>query len=275
MNGEKITQSAADLVAQIPHGAKVAVFKDCGVPMELGRALVRRRIRDLHIVTVPTGGILVDMLIGAGCVATVETAGVTLGEFGLAQRFTQAVKSGAVQVKDATCPAVYAGLQAAQKGIPFMPLRGLIGSDVAASREDFRVVNNPFAEDDPIVCLPAIQPDFSIFHAPMADREGNVYISRQAEMKIMAQASRATLVTVETIVEHNLLEDPILAPATLNGFYVDAIAAAPRGAWPLNLPAHYDYDREALAEYARACASAEGFADWLQRHVFNAEEVAA
>jgi len=269
MNSEtgstQFAASADDLARLVPHAAKVALFKDCGVPMALGCALVRHAVRELHIVTLPTGGILPDMLIGAGCVATIETAGVTLGEFGLAPRFIVAVKRGQVRILDATCPALYAGLQAAEKGIPFMPLRGLIGSDIVAARNDFRVIDNPFGEDDPIVLLPAITPDIALFHAPYADRAGNVYVGRQKELKLLAHAARKTLVTVERVVDFNLLEQDEIAAASLNALYVDAIAVAPRGAWPSNLPGHYDVDRAALADYAKAAATGDGFAAWLSR----------
>ena len=87
-----------------------------------------------------------DLLIGAGCVETLETSAVSLGEFGLAPRFTAAILAGSIRMKDATCPALHAGFQAAEKGVPFMPLRGLIGSDVLAHRPDWKVIDNPFGE---------------------------------------------------------------------------------------------------------------------------------
>ena len=55
-----------------------------------------------------------------------------MGEHGSAPRFTAAVRAGAIEMWDATCPAIQAGLQAAEKGIPFMPLRGILGSDLVA-----------------------------------------------------------------------------------------------------------------------------------------------
>ena len=70
-------------------------------------------------------GFAADLLIGAGCVAEVETSAVSLGEAGFAPRFTAALKAGAITVRDATCPAIHTMLQAAEKGVPFMPLRGL------------------------------------------------------------------------------------------------------------------------------------------------------
>ena len=251
------------LAARVCDGAKIAVFKDCGVPMALGCALIRRGLRQLHLVTVPTGGMLPDMLIGAGCVATVETSGVSLGEYGLAPRFVDAVKRGSVQILDATCPAIYAALQAAEKGIPFMPLRGLIGSDILAERSDLRVIDNPFGDNDPIVALPAITPDIALFHAPFADRSGNVYVGRQHELKLLAHAARASLVTVERYVEFNLMDNEQLAVGTLSSLYVTAVALAPRGAAPSNLPGEYDFDRDALQAYARAAATREGFERWL------------
>ena len=123
-----------------------------------------------------------------------------------------------------------------------MPLRGLIGSDVLAHRPDWRVIDNPFGADDPIVLLPAIRPDVALFHAPLADRAGNVWIGRQRELITMAHAAAKTIVTVEALHDGDLLADPTLAAGTLPGFYVEAVAVAPRGAWPLPLPDHYAWD---------------------------------
>ena len=147
MTCESPLSSLDDLAARVPDGAKLAVPRDItGPAMAATRALIRRGVRGLHLVCVPTSGLQADLLIGAGCVATLETSAVTLGEFGPAPRFTAAVKAGAIALKDATCPAIHAGLQAAEKGIPFMPLRGVLGSDLVAHRPDWRVIQNPFAE---------------------------------------------------------------------------------------------------------------------------------
>ena len=91
-------------------------------------------------------------LIGAGCVSTIECSGVSLGEFGFASRFRAAVESGGVRIKDATCQAIYAAVQASEKGAPFAPIRGLIGTDILRFRDDWKVIQNPVADhDDPIV----------------------------------------------------------------------------------------------------------------------------
>src|SRR4051812_46479539 len=155
-----IAASVGDAVAAIPDGAMVIVPREAsGVPMEATRALIRRGVKRLHLVALPTSSLQADLLIGAGCVETLETSAVSLGEFGPAPRFTAAITSGAIRMKDATCPALHAALQAAEKGVPFMPLRGLIGSDVLNYRDDWKLIDSPFGDNDPIVLLPALKPD--------------------------------------------------------------------------------------------------------------------
>ena len=255
-------------IAPITDGCVLAVPRDVsGVAMAATRALVRRGVKRLHLVCLPTSSLQADLLIGAGCVETLETSAVSLGEFGPAPRFTAAVKSGHIRIKDATCPALHAAFQATEKGVPFMPLRGLIGSDVLAHRADWRIIDNPFGNDDPIVLLPAIRPDVALFHAPLADREGNVWIGRDRELATMAHAAAKTVVTVEQLHDGNLFDDPRLAAGALGGFYVETIAVVPKGAWPLGLADHYAADAAHLADYARMAATPEGFAAYLDRHV--------
>ena len=253
-----------ELAAAIPDGAKVAVPNDPnGVAVAATRAIVRRGAKRFHLVCIPTSGIQADVLIGAGCVATIETSAVALGEYGTAPRFAHAVRDGSLRVMDATCPAIHAGLLAGVKGVPFMPLRGVIGSDLVAHRADWKVIDNPFAAGDPILVVPAIRPDVALFHAPRADRHGNVFIGRSRDLLRMAQAARASFVTVEEIVEGNLLQDRDRAAGVIPAVYVTRIATARRGAAPLALPGHYDPDTAALARYAQAAKTAEGFRAWL------------
>src|SRR5246500_5247433 len=199
-------QTLDDALAPIADGCMLAVPREVsGVPMAATRALIRRGVRDLHLVALPTSSLQADLLIGAGCIATLETSAVSLGEFGPAPRFNAAILSGAIRMLDATCPALHAQFQAAEKGVPFMPLRGLLGSDVLAHRPDWKVVDNPFGNDDPIVLLPAIKPDVALFHAPMADREGNLWIGRDRELATMAHAAAKTVVTGEKLHDGNLV----------------------------------------------------------------------
>ena len=265
-----LARNVDEAIAPIADGCVLLVARESsGVAMEATRALIRRGVARLHVVACPTSTLQADLLIGAGCVETLETSAVSLGEFGPAPRFTSAVKDGAIRMLDATCPALHAALQAAEKGVPFIPLRGLIGSDVLKYRPDWRVIDNPWGENDPIVLIPALKADVALFHAPMADRDGNVWIGTNRELVTMAHAAEKTIVTVEKLHDGNLLDDPLLAAGTLAGFYVEAVAVAPRGAWPLSLADHYPADARHLAEYLRLAATQEGFSRYLERHVHD------
>lgn len=253
-------EAVAELVARIPDGAKLAVVNDgSGVAMRATFELVRARRRGLHLVTLPVAGLQADILIGAGCVDTLESSAVTLGEYGAAPAFTRAVRSGALRMRDATCPAIYAGLQAAQKGIPFMPLRGILETDLLRFRDDWRVIDNPFQAGDRIVVLPAIRPDVALLHVPVADRLGNLFVGRQRDLLLLAHASAVTVATAEVIVEGNLLEDEARAGSVVPSLYVDALAHVPRGAWPLGFGDAYAADSAWLARYAREAVVPEGF----------------
>lgn len=271
---DAILQPGVDeLAAMVPDGAKVAVTKNqSGGPAALVRALIRRGVRDLHVVGVPTTGYVGDILIGAGCVATIETSAVTLDEIGLAPRFIDAVKSGAVCIVDSTCPAIYSGLRAGEKGIPFIPIRGLIGSDVAAHRPDYKIIDNPYADGDRIIIVPAIVPDIALLHAPMADRLGNIYTGQDRDAPLMAHASRQALVTVEKIYDGNLLDVPELAAATMSSIYVGGVALAERGAWPLGLGDDYGQDQAHLIRYRKMAQSEAGFTDYVREFVLPVAE---
>lgn len=270
MAGDGPIISLDALAAEVPDGALLAVPPDySGVAMAATRALIARGIKGLHLLAVPTSGLQAELLIGAGCVATVEAAAITLGEAGPAPRFTAAIKAGSIRMRDATCPAIHAALQAAEKGIPFMPLRGLLGTDVLRHRPDWRVQPNPFAADgheDPIVLLPAIQPDVALFHAALADREGNVWIGRRRELMTVAHASKRTLVTVEEVQKESLLTDERMAAGVIPALYVSGIAEARHGARPLGLEGRYEADLAHIAAYARAARTEDGFRRYLSEH---------
>src|SRR3954469_9488156 len=256
--------SVDTLVEAIPDGALLAVPKDSsGVAMAATRALLRRKIRDLHLLCVPVGGLQADLLIGTGAAKVVETSAITLGEFGAAPCFMQALRNGALRIMDATCPAIYAALQAGEKNIPFIPLRGMIGTDVLGYRHDWKVIDNPFAPGDPIVLLPSIRPDVSLFHSRCADRDGNLFIGKEREVMLMAHASKTTLVTVEEIVDGNLLDDPARGGAVLPSIYVSAIALAKGGAWPLGFADLYAMDDAAMARYMMLARTVEGLEQFI------------
>jgi glutaconate CoA-transferase subunit A len=238
--------------------------------MAATRALIRKGVKNLQLVCVPSSSMQADMLIGAGCVASIQAGAVLLYEYGPAARFVEAQQTGSIVVKEATCPAIRAGLDAAERGLPFMPVRGIIGSDILRHRSDeWKVLENPYPPHDPIVIVPAIRPDVALFHAPLADRHGNIWVGRRGSLKLMARAAKKTLATFEYLYEGSLFDDPEKIPGLVSANDVTAIAHQPHGAWPLHFGKDYPEDAAHMAIYARASRSPETFADYLDEHVFE------
>ncbi|MBC7804313.1 MAG: CoA synthetase [Candidatus Parcubacteria bacterium] len=269
-NEVEFFENADEIAARIPDGALLGLPPDYSMPaMAVVHALIRRNAKNLKLLGVPVLGLSADLLIGAGCVAEVESSAVSLGEAGLAPRFTEAVEKKLLKVRDATCPAIHSALQATEKGVPFMPLRGVIGSDLVALRPDWKVIENPLKENDPILLVPAIEPDVALFHARWADEAGNVWIGRRKELATIAHASRRCFVTCEEVRPGDMLEDELLAPGVLSSVYVSGVARAERGAWPLAVAGVYGIDDSHLERYAKSARTREGFQRYLDEHVWR------
>jgi glutaconate CoA-transferase, subunit A len=261
------------LAADVRPGQSLAI-PVAGVSMAATAALIEAGARDLQLICVPVSGMQADLLIGAGTVGAIETSAVSLGEAGGAPRFTAAVRAGSFALRDSTCPAILAGLLAAQKGVPFMPIAGIVGSDLLQVRPDWKVIDSPVGEPGKVVVVPAIAPDVALFHAPEADRAGNIKIGRHRELAAMAYAAKRTFVTVERIVERNLMETEDSAAGVLPSLYVDKVAVAPRGAWPLPLWDEYPTDDVEVARYAAMARSEEGFRAYLSGFLSQRKQVA-
>lgn len=256
-------ENADQIAAQIPDGALLALPPDYSlVAMEVVRALIRRKAKGLRLLGVPILGLSADLLIGAGCVAELETSAVSLGEAGLAPRFTEAVENNEVRIKDATCPAVHAGLLAAERGLPWAPVGGILGSDLVAQRPDWKI-------RDGVLTIPALKPDVALFHARWADEAGNVWVGRRRELATAAHAAHTSFVTYEEKKPGDMLEDELLAPGVISSIYISAVAHAPRGAWPLGMPGCYGADDVNISQYAKAAKTREGFQRYLDQWVLT------
>ncbi len=263
-------ETPATLAASIPDGSHLALAPDySGCSLVTIRELIRRNARDLHLTGLPQLGLQADLLIGAGCVASIETAAISLGDLGIAPAFERARRAGSVRIVESTCPAIHAGLTAAEKGLSHLPLAGVIGSDLVRLRPDWRVTDDPFGHGQ-ILLVPAIRPDILVCHAGLADRSGNLWIGVRRELLLAAHAAQRTIATVEEIVERDLLADDVWAAGTIPRLYIEATALAPQGAAPVGLRGRYPADRLSLEAYAEAASTAEGFARFLDRWLADA-----
>ena len=114
------------IAADVQDGTSIAMgcALESLIPFAASYEIIRQKRKDLTLIA-PISDIQFDQLIGAGCVAEVQSSAGSLDEAGLAPCFTRAVKAGSIRMRDATCPAMHSMLEAAAKGIPFIPIRGV------------------------------------------------------------------------------------------------------------------------------------------------------
>jgi glutaconate CoA-transferase, subunit A len=209
-------------------------------PVAAVRALARSGVRDLELVTF-TGSIDVEILVAAGAVRAVRSSHVSLGEAGRAPRFGAAVLASEVDDLEESEWMLLGRLRAAAAGMPFLPTRAALGSDLAAAR-GLREVTDPYTGAQ-FLAMPALVPDVAIIHAWRADIRGTVQMpwppDHLADVDVLlARAARHVIVTVEEIVPESVIQASA-ERTVLFGFEVAAVAHAPRGAWPTAAP--YDY----------------------------------
>ena len=224
-----------DAVALVPDGSRVgfsgAVLR--GKPVAAARALARAGKRDLELVTF-TGSLEVELLLAANALRTVVSSYVGLGPHGLARGFSAAVADGSIEDRELSEWMLVGGLRAAVMGLPFLPTRAALGSQLVEER-GFRTIVDPYTGDE-LLAVPAIRPDVAFVHAWRADEEGNVQFpwppDHLADVDLLvARAARTVVVSVEEIVAADVVAaEP--ERTKLFGFEVDLLVEAPGGARP-------------------------------------------
>jgi glutaconate CoA-transferase, subunit A len=141
-----------------------------------------------------------------------------------------------------------AGLRAAGYGVPFQPVGGVHGSDLAAVN-GWQAIKDPYGSGQDVYCIPAISPDVAVIHVHEIDEEGNarVYGSPFWDHAI-TRASKRVLVTAEKLVSTDVLRaqpELTLIPA----FMVEAAAVVPGGGWPGSMPGMYEIDYPGVQAY--------------------------
>lgn len=155
--------------------------------------------------------------------------------------------------------------------VPFAPVRGLIGTDYMRIRPDFLTIPNPYDPAEPIAVVPAIAPDVAVFHGLAGDRCGNVLTSGSVDARLIAQAARTAVATVERLSEDDLATTPHTG-TLVPGIHVAAVAHVPRGAHPTGCEPSYGDDGAHVREYLRLAATDEGVRAYLDRYVLGTRD---
>ena len=155
-------------------------------------------------------------------------------------------------------------------GVPYVPVLGLVGTDLLARRDDMVIAVDPFDGRTKTVVAKAMRPDVAVFHAHKADRLGNVSCGYEVEAVMLAEASKHVIVTAETIVEK--LTEKEATGAFIPGIHVDAVAHAPFGAHPAGCAGLYPTDKAHMAEYVAASRDDASFTEYLRTYVIGIKD---
>jgi glutaconate CoA-transferase subunit A len=141
--------------------------------------------------------------------------------------------------------------RAGAMGIPFMPSRSMVGSDVGKRVADqIKTMQCPFTGEQ-VTLLPALNPDVALIHVPRCDAYGNAQLDGLQFMDIdMAMAARRVILTTERIVSNDQIRrtpDQTRIPF----FTVEAVVEAPIGCAPHECYGVYEPFFGALDDYAR------------------------
>jgi glutaconate CoA-transferase subunit A len=259
----------------VPDGASVCLNTaiEALIPFAAGHELIRQRRRDLTLIG-PISDMLFDQLVGAGCVSRIIAAWVGNVSAGLGHNYRRAVEQrvpASIEVQDHSNLTLAFALQAAALGIPFLPTRSLLGTNLLDSNPTFKRSTDPWA-GGPLVLVPAIVPDVTIVHVQRADEDGRAHVwgtlgvTRQAALA----ARRVIIVAEEIWPRERILSDPglVLAPE----IKVAAVVHEPFGAFPSPVQGHYRRYHELYHRFHEESRTVEGNREWLARWVFAVDD---
>jgi len=214
-------------------------------PMSLIREIIRQRKKELWVAGKFTF-FIPSMLVAAGCVTKADM-GFFLGRGGV---INKAVQEGTLKVYEYGNTVMTMRLKAGAMGIPYMPMRILGGTDTFRYSAG-KIVEDPFS-GDPVVVMPALNPDVAVIHVQQADVYGNarVYGTGIAHVE-SALASRKVIISTEEIIETDeLRSDP--GRTSIPYYVVDAVVHAPFGSYPGECAGYYAADPMGIVEMGAA-----------------------
>ncbi len=269
---DKVTTLEAAVSEHIHDGDVVALqnMATQAAPMATVREIIRQEKRNLGLVVL-VGGIAVDWLAAAGCLDRVIGAAVSMEQFGLCQRFRAAVESQQIRMEELSETALNSRLGAGARNLPFLPTRGLIGTDlIAVNPDNLVMIDDPFG-GPPVVACRRLVPDVALVHVHRADRYGNAQIEPTAQwpdLGIMPKAAKRVVLTTEEIVDTDVLRrnpDRTVLP----GFVVSAVVEVPYGAHPTSFNPNYGYDTRMHLDWVAAARDDAATERFLKDHVYG------
>jgi glutaconate CoA-transferase subunit A len=263
----KLLTLADSIASFVQDGSSVAMglCLESLIPFAAAHEIIRQKKRNLTLIG-PISDILFDQVIGAGCASRIRAAWVGNVITGSCYNFRRGIETGRLLIEDHSNLTVAMALRAGAMGVPFMPARTALGSDLYQSNTGLKIMTCPFTGDR-LTAVEAIIPDVAVVHVQRADEFGNAHawgnlgVTRDACL-----ASRHVILTAEEIVSPDVIgRDPnrVITP----GFRVSAVVHFPWGGHPSPVPGYYNRDHQAFIDYRNESKTPELFADWQKRWI--------
>jgi glutaconate CoA-transferase subunit A len=211
-----------------------------------------------------------DLLLVAGTTRHIITSwfspGVTWGVSRIMRHFVQ---SGEATYEEWSHMSLGLRYRAAAMGVPFLPTRSMLGSDVYKQLTDIKEMQCPFTGDK-LALVPALHPDVAIIHVQKADPYGNAQITGFPFMdKDIVLATDRVILTTEQIIDNDeIRRTPDRTDIPF--FCVDAVVEAPYGCLPHECYAAYEPDFNHMDMYVKLMMerSTEGVQEYLDKYVY-------
>ncbi|WP_245902808.1 CoA transferase subunit A [Salinigranum rubrum] len=268
------TTSMAEAIGRIDRGSTVAagLALEHAIPSAAGHELIRQGVEDLTLVG-PISDVLFDQFVAADLVSQVRAAWVGNVSAGSGYNYRRAVEGGEIDVENHSNFSIALSLHAAELGVPYLPTRSLLGSDIAAEPH-LRVTEDPF-EGERVVQVPAIAPDWTFVHVQRASPAGDAHLWGNTGVTYEGvRAADRVVVTAEEVVDESVItSDPSRTRITRE--QVDAVVEVPFGAHPSPLAGRYHRDNDFYLEYAESTRDPDDAAAWLDEWVYGVDDRAA
>lgn len=238
-------------------------------PMTLVHEVIRQGIGGLTVVGCNLS-LPLDMLVAAGLVVRTEQGTGNLERYGTLFAWRRAVERGTVTVGDHSHLAMATRFAAGALGLPYLPTRSLLGSDLLQDMVSAGVAVesvDPF-ENKPVVQVKAMIPDVALIHANRADLSGNIVIEGVTSHEVdMVRAARVTIVSAEEVLPAGAFADRP-EQVTIPEAYVTAVVEQPFGAFPTSVYRAYDFAESEIKEYqALGRVSDEALREWISANL--------
>ncbi len=245
---------------------------EAAIPFAATFELIRQNKRQLDLIA-PISDASADMLIGAGCAGSITGAWVGNVSGGLGHNYRRAMEHGLphpLKVNDFSNFSLAMALMAGAYGMPFVPVRSLLGSDITQSNPDHKILQNPLSEDpDPVVLVKPLVPDVAIFSVPRSDVFGNAHFwGSLGVVQEAALAAKSVILLADEIVEPAVIaSDPnrVIFP----GFKVKAVAHEPASQYPSPMTGCWKRDNTFFNDYHQRSRDREGYLAWLEEWVLS------